>query len=312
MPSPPQGAAPAFEVRDLTVKYGDVAALTGATLTFEGGAAALLGPNGAGKSTLIRTLLGLVRARSGSGSVLGRDIERDALEIRRRVGYSPETDAHVPELEAIHAVALAGELAGMPRREALQRAHEVLDYVGLAEARYRSVDGFSAGMKQRAKLAQALVHDPSLVFLDEPTNGLDPAGRDAMLDLIADVVRARGIHVVLSTHLLPDAERVCDRVILLEGGAVRASAPIRELVQDGDRSFVVRFRGDMTAFLRALRERGLPAESSREGDVVVPATLADATARIVEAVRAAGGQLRGLEPRKRSLADVFFERVEQR
>src|SRR5262245_5531038 len=169
------------------VTYGKSQALRDVTTTFAGGAVGLLGPNGAGKSTMLKALLGFVTPDSGRMRVLGLDVAEAPLEIRSRVGYMPESDAHIPGMNAVSFVAYCGELAGLPRVDATQRAHEVLFYVGLGEARYRNVETYSTGMKQRIKLAQALVHDPDLLFLDEPTNGMDPKGRDEMLELVRDL-----------------------------------------------------------------------------------------------------------------------------
>src|SRR5919201_613389 len=222
-------AAPVVTLEGVTVAYGANRALREVTSSFASGAVGLLGPNGAGKSTLLKTLLGFIVPERGRMRVLGYDVAEHPLEIRARVGYMPESDAHIPGMNAVSFVAYCGELAGLPRVDAMQRAHEVLFYVGLGEARYRNVETYSTGMKQRVKLAQALVHDPELLFLDEPTSGLDPAGRDEMLALIADLPRRRGCAMIFSTHLLPDIERVCDRVVVLHQGAMLFSGTIDEL-----------------------------------------------------------------------------------
>src|SRR5438445_218866 len=184
--------APVVTLDTVTVMYGRNAALRDVTAAFAGGAVGLLGPNGAGKSTMIKSLLGFIAPDRGQMRVLGLDVARSPLEIRARVGYMPETDGHIPGMNAVSFVAYCGELAGLPRVDAMQRAHEVLFYVGLGEARYRNVETYSTGMKQRIKLAQALVHDPDLLFLDEPTNGMDPKGRDEMLELVRDLAHNKG------------------------------------------------------------------------------------------------------------------------
>src|SRR5918999_4228119 len=168
----------------VSVRYGRNQALRDVSASFPPGAVGLLGPNGAGKSTMIKALLGFLAPATGEMRVLGLDVRTSPLRIRGRIGYMPESDAHIPGMNAVSFVAYCGELAGLPRSDAMQRAHEVLYYVGLGEARYRNVETYSTGMKQRIKLAQALVHDPDLLFLDEPTNGMDPKGRDEMLELI--------------------------------------------------------------------------------------------------------------------------------
>ena len=169
---------------NISVSYGDLLALDGVSLSVEGGAVGLLGPNGAGKTTLIKTLLGFLKPSTGGGEVLGMDIETRQLDIRQKVGYMPEGDCYIPGMNAVSFVSYAGQLCGMPRKDAIQRSHEVLQYVGMDEERYRMLETYSAGMKQRIKLAQALIHDPKLLFLDEPTTGMDPIGRQEMLDLI--------------------------------------------------------------------------------------------------------------------------------
>src|ERR1051326_5587569 len=184
---------PVATISDLTVKYGRKTAVSDLTVEVPEGCVGLLGPNGAGKTTLIKTLLGFVQPSSGRANVLGHAAASQGIAIRQKIGLMPEQDCHIPGMNAVAFVAYAGELAGMPAALAMRRAHEVLEYCGLGEARYRNVETYSTGMKQRVKLAQALVHGPKLLFLDEPTNGLDPQGRDAMLDLIKDVSHAKGL-----------------------------------------------------------------------------------------------------------------------
>src|SRR5476651_1892736 len=203
----------------VTVTYGTNRALRDVTTSFAAGAVGLLGPNGAGKSTMIKALLGFIVPERGRMRVLGLDVAESPLQIRARVGYMPENDAHIPGMNAVSFVAYCGELAGLPRGDAMQRAHEVLFYCGLGEARYRNVETYSTGMKQRIKLAQALVHDPDLLFLDEPTNGMDPKGRDEMLELVRDLAHNKGVNLILCSHLLPDVEFTCDHVVVKIGRA---------------------------------------------------------------------------------------------
>ena len=234
--------------------------MSNVTASFPAGAVGLLGPNGAGKSTLIKTLLGFVVPDRGRMHVLGLDVARAPLDIRARVGYVPESDAHIPGMNAVSFVAYCGELAGLPRVDAVQRAHEVLFYVGLGEARYRNVETYSTGMKQRIKLAQALVHDPDLLFLDEPTNGMDPKGRDEMLELVHDLGHNKGVNLILSSHLLPDVEYACDHVVVIDKGAVAAAGPIAALKQPRGRVFELRVKppaGGLEPFLARLTAAGL-------------------------------------------------------
>ena len=195
--------------------------------TFPAGAIGLLGPNGAGKSTLLKSLLGfLVPDHRPDDACSASTSPPRPSKSGRRIGYMPETDGHIPGMNAVSFVAYCGQLAGLPAADAMQRAHEVLYYVGLGEARYRNVETYSTGMKQRIKLAQALVHDPDLLFLDEPTNGMDPKGRDEMLELVRDLAHNKQINLILSSHLLPDVEYTCDRVVVLDKGQVVAQGPI--------------------------------------------------------------------------------------
>src|SRR5215510_5023302 len=212
---------PVLELESVSVRYGRNQALRDVNVSFPKGAVGLLGPNGAGKTTMIKSLLGLLPPERGQMRVLGLDVRHAPLQIRRRIGYMPESDTHIPGMNAVSFVAFCAELAGLPRADAMQRAHEVLYYVGLGEARYRNVEQYSTGMKQRIKLAQALVHDPELLFLDEPTNGMDPKGREEMLDLILELPVKRGLSIILSTHLLPDVERVCDQVVVMHQGTLK-------------------------------------------------------------------------------------------
>ena len=250
------------ELQRVSVRYGRQWALRDVTATFPSGAVGLLGPHGAGKSTMIKALLGLLPPDTGEMRVLGLDVRRSPLQIRGRIGYMPENDSHIPRMNAVAFVAYCGELAGLPRADAMQRAHEVLYYVGLGEARYRNIEQYSTGMKQRIKLAQALVHDPSLLFLDEPTNGMDPKGRDEMLELIRDIAHNKQINLILSSHLLPDVEYTCDHVVVLDKGGVATEGPIAALKGPAGRIYELRVKGDADAFLAVLRASGLECHAT--------------------------------------------------
>jgi ABC-2 type transport system ATP-binding protein len=252
------------ELDGVSVRYARQWALREVTAALPGGAVGLLGPNGAGKSTLLKSLLGFVTPDEGTMRVLGLDVRSSPLQIRGRVGYMPETDAHIPGMNAVTFVAYCGELAGLPRADAMQRAHEVLYYVGLGEARYRNVETYSTGMKQRIKLAQALVHDPDLLFLDEPTNGMDPRGREEMLELVRDIAHNKGLNLILSSHLLPDVEQTCDHVVVLDHGRVATEGPIAALKGHAARIFEVRVKGDADAFMAALQAAGVTTHADDE------------------------------------------------
>ena len=304
--------APVVTLEEVTVVYGKQPALKNVTAAFPAGAVGLLGPNGAGKSTLIKALLGFLVPQRGRMHVLGHDVARTPLDIRARVGYVPESDAHIPGMNAVSFVAYCGELAGLPRVDAVQRAHEVLFYVGLGEARYRNVETYSTGMKQRIKLAQALVHDPDLLFLDEPTNGMDPKGRDEMLELIHDLGHNKGVNLILSSHLLPDVEFACDHVVVIDKGTVAAAGPIAALKQPRGRVFELRVKppaGGLEAFLAHLAAAGLECHAT-DDDVMRVFVPGEGGARDVFALAAsAGAQVRHLRQSVPTLEDVFAQAV---
>ncbi|MFM7321992.1 MAG: ATP-binding cassette domain-containing protein, partial [Armatimonadota bacterium] len=305
--------APIARVADLVVRYGPRTVLDRFSLDIPEGCVGLLGPNGAGKTTLIKTLLGFVHPAAGTAEVLGYDVATQGPAIRQRIGLMPEQDCHIPGMNAVTFVAYAGELAGMPAAQALRRAHEVLEYCGLGEARYRNVETYSTGMKQRIKLAQALVHGPRLVFLDEPTNGLDPEGRDAMLALVKDVSHGKGLSVVVSSHLLPDIERTCDSAIVLRRGEVVRQGPIADLRATGGTRMEVDLRAHDERFVAAMADRGGVLEHRQgshlrfafDGDPD-PAKLGST---ILEAARESGVQVRAFRAALRSLEDVFLEAI---
>jgi ABC-2 type transport system ATP-binding protein len=304
---------PIVTLANVTVTYGRQQALADVTTTFLPGAVGLLGPNGAGKSTMIKSLLGFVAPSQGRMHVLGLDVARSPIEIRARIGYMPENDAHIPGMNAVSFVAYCGELAGLPRSDAMQRAHEVLFYVGLGEARYRNVETYSTGMKQRIKLAQALVHDPDLLFLDEPTNGMDPKGRDEMLELVRDLAHNKGVNLILSSHVLPDVEYTCDSVVVMDKGRVAASGPIAALKQPRGRVYELRVKtpGDLETFFGRLRAAGLECHATDE-DIVRVFVPGDGGARQLFALAAAeGAQVRHLRPSVPTLEDVFAHAVGQ-
>jgi ABC-2 type transport system ATP-binding protein len=240
------------EVQDIHFSYGKIKALNGIDIHLPSGAIGLLGPNGAGKSTLLRILLGFLVPDNGEGSVLGYDIRNQQSVIRRYVGYMPEDDCFIPGMDGVSFTSYMGELSGMPRQEAMKRAHEVLYYVGLEESRYRKVEEYSSGMRQRLKLAQSIVHDPKLIFLDEPTSGLDPQGRKEILELITDISSKKDIQVLISSHLLPDIEQTCSYVVILNKGEMAAEGKISELKQVRYSLYELKVKGEEQAFLDRL------------------------------------------------------------
>ena len=294
-----------IETVALTKRYASVTALDGLSLEVEPGIVGLVGPNGAGKSTLIKILLGLVDASAGSAEVLGFDTSRSGLRVRERVGYMPEHDCLPPDQSATNFVIHMARMSGIPPSPARERAAEVLRHVGLFEERYRHIGGYSTGMKQRVKLAQALVHDPALLFLDEPTNGLDPQGRDEMLDLVARTGHEFGISIVMSSHLLSEIERVCDGLIVIESGRLMRTGRISELTDETAVLGVeVERGGDRLAAL--LADRGLDVRAlGRTLEVDVGDGAGGVHETILDAVVELDLPLVRLERRRRTLEELF-------
>jgi len=299
-----------IETSSLSRHYGAVIALDALSVTIVPGITGLVGPNGAGKSTLIKILLGLVQPTSGSARVLGQSIGDDAAAIRRLVGYMPEHDCLPPEMSAAEFVTWLARSSGFPVAAARERAAEVLRHVGLFEERYRPMGGYSTGMAQRVKLAQALVHDPELLILDEPTNGLDPAGRDAMLSLIERTGRSFGISVLVSSHLLGELERICDGVVLVDNGKLIRAERLGVLTGVTS-TLIVEIDGDADTFASALMARGVVAMADGQLVLVTLDDVAnDEDARATyDAVRdtaaANGAALLRLERRRGHLEDLF-------
>lgn len=302
-------AGDAISVRRLTFAYAATPVLKDVEFTLRPGAVGLLGPNGSGKTTLLRALLGHLPLPPGAVVVRGQDMGRDPRAARRGLGWMPERGGIIPGMSGVSMVAYLGELSGMPPRDALQRAHAAIDYVGLAEERYRPVETYSQGMRQRIKLAQALVHDPVWVLLDEPTSGLDPKGRSGMLELVRDLARRKGLGVILSTHLLPDVQAVCEEILVLREG--RLLAHERVAAREGAaRVFEVEGFGDEEAFLARLAEAGAAAVRDRRFFIV---TLSDGqgAAPILAAAAATNFALRRVRRQTATLEDVFFQHLEQ-
>ena len=298
-----------FHLEGVTKTYGPITALDNLSVSAPAGAVGLLGPNGSGKTTLIRTLLGLIPVDKGSGAVLGLDIHTRELDIRRLVGFAPEDECLFPGVAGVEFAAYAGELVGMRPKDAMQRAHEVLDYVGLGEARYRRVETYSTGMKQRLKLAAAVVHDPKLLILDEPTNGMDPAGRQEMIELARDLSHGKGMSLIFSSHLLPDVEAVCDHVVVLGAGRLLAEGTIRDLKQFHAGCFEVRLKANPAGFARRLADLGCTADVH---DDVLMVRVPDGQSQQVLWQAAAAGreQIRFLRPQRSTLEEVFLKAVE--
>ena len=311
IPTEPRFAGPVVQAERLSVRYGKNVALNDVSAVFPQGAVGLLGPNGAGKSTLLKSLLGFLVPEHGSMRVLGFDVATSALEIRERIGYMPETDAHIPGMNAVSFVAYCAQLSGLPAVDAMQRAHEVLYYVGLGEARYRNLETYSTGMKQRIKLAQAIVHDPDLLFLDEPTNGMDPKGRDEMLELIYDLAHNKNVNLILSSHLLPDVEYTCDYVVVMDKATVATHGSIDALKGTTGRVYELRVKGDQARFLEVLKAAGYEVHDTDEDilRVFVPGANEDSTRALFTLAARERVQVRHLRPSIPTLEDVFARAV---
>jgi len=295
-----------LELNAVEKRYGSLVALKNIDLDIPKGRIGLLGPNGAGKSTLLKTLLGLVQHDHGSVKVFDRDVAREPFEVRARIGYMPEGDSVLPELTALQFTTLAAELCGLPRSEAIARSHQVLNYVGLGEARYRRLGSFSTGMRQRARLAQALVGDPKLLLLDEPTSGLDPRGREEMLALILDIPNRTGASVVLSTHILPDVEKTCDQVIVIAGGEVLYAGELEPLVRPDRNVFEVRAKGSLKKLKKTLELGRCVVEKVGSALEVKVPDGEDAT-YVLGLAHDEGHQLRHLAPLVMTLERAFLK-----
>jgi ABC-2 type transport system ATP-binding protein len=287
----------------ITKRYPGVTALDALDLSLEPGIIGLVGANGAGKSTLIKILLGLLEPTSGRATLLDYDVARQGPELRRFVGYMPEHDCLPTDVSATEFVTHMARISGLPRSAARERTAETLRHVGLFEERYREIGGYSTGMKQRVKFAQALVHDPRVVLLDEPTNGLDPAGRDEMLELIHRTGRDFGIAILMASHLLGEIERVCNHLVVIDAGRLVRSAPIASFTERMQ-ALIVEVEGDSAALARRLTESGLTVRE--EGRLVIVGLEDDRPYDIIrDSVIDLGLGLVRLEQRRQSLEDIF-------
>jgi ABC-2 type transport system ATP-binding protein len=293
----------------LTKRYGTVTALDNLTLDIEAGIVGLVGSNGAGKTTLLKILLGLIEASSGEAKVFDLHVRSRGTEIRQYVGYMPEHDALPPDSSATDLVAHLAEISGLPRSSARERTAEVLRHVGLYEERYRLIGGYSTGMKQRVKLAQALVHDPKLLLLDEPTNGLDPSGRDEMLDLVRRAGREFGMTVIVASHLLGEIERVCDFLVAIEAGRLLRAAPLTTFTEQTG-VLAIEVEEQAEALVARLVERGLQARA--DGRSVLVALEDERPYDIVrDEIAALGLPLVRLEQRRHRLEDLFSDATDR-
>ena len=301
-----------IEVEGVTVRYGRNTALDAVSLSLPNTSTGLLGPNGAGKSTLMKALLGYIRPATGRLRVLGMDMAAEPLAVRHRLGYMPERDLMSPKVSAVSFLVYCGRLHGMTRPDAMERAHAVLNYVGLGEARYRKMETYSKGMCQRVKFAQAIIHDPKLLLLDEPTNGLDPEGRVEMLELIGDLSRQRGIAVVLSTHLLPDVQAVCEYLAIIHDGRVVRAGSISELTAFRGGEVEIRVHSRTPEFAAALERAGCSVKVLGDGSLRVVKPDRVAVRQLFVIAREQGTHVRQLKPIRQSLEDTFLDAIGHR
>lgn len=300
-----------IQLENLTVKFGKRSILNSLSCGISSRAIGLLGPNGAGKSTLIRTLLGFIKPESGTASVSGFDIGKDSKKIRSLVGYMPEHESYISGLTPVRLLRFMGELCGMKSKEAMERAHEVLFYVGLGEVRYRNIETFSLGMQQKVKLAQAIVHGPKLLILDEPTNALDPVGRQEMLNLIKDIIKNSDSHVILCSHILKDVEFCCEDVIVLNNGKIVLHGNIENLRKVDDKVYDIRIKGNIDHFITILSEQGCSCILSDRDIIRVSLPQTTDTEMIFEIARQNNIQLRHFYYKRSSLEDVFIQAIEE-
>jgi len=298
------------ELDGLEVKLGHRTILKKLKASLTGRSIGLLGPNGAGKSTLLNTLLGFYKPSSGTARILGRDVRTEARAVRNLIGYMPENDSFIASMSGVRFVRLMAELAGLPPEHALERAHEAFFYVGLGEVRYRAIGTYSLGMKQSAKLAQAIAHGPKLLFLDEPTNGLDPPQRLRMIQLIQEI-RSRGeIHLILSSHLLRDVEETCDEVLILKDGNIAAFCNLEEERKSNRRFLEMETRGADGSFVEAIERLGCETAAGVQGRVklIMPDGLE--VRRLYEIAAEQNVQIRRLNHKRDSLEDIFLKAME--
>ena len=300
-----------IRLENISFSYGAVEAICNVSLTLPAGIFGLLGPNGAGKTTLMKLLLGFLVPAQGRGEIMGRELAAKQKSLRRGIGYMPESDCLIPGMDAVSLTAYLGELSGMPRQEAMKRAHDVLYYVGLEESRYRLVDTYSTGMKQRLKLAQALVHDPKLLLLDEPTSGMDPAGRKEMLELIRDIAKKESMNIIISSHLLPDIESTCRQVVIMNKGRIVAEESIAGLKKDNFNVFEVKVVGEPAPFFAELSSLRCRVEEKDQAlfHILLPGDVAPAA--LFRAAYKSGVQIRHFKQSRTSLEDAFMDVIRE-
>jgi ABC-2 type transport system ATP-binding protein len=299
-----------IELDNLEVRFGDRIILKKLTGSLAGRSIGLLGPNGAGKSTLINTLLGFHQPFSGTARIFGQDIRTDAKTVRSLLGYMPENDSFIASMTGVHFVRLMAELSGLPAEQAMERAHEAFFWVGLGEARYRNLGTYSLGMKQMAKLAQAIAHGPKLLFLDEPTNGLDPPARARMIQLIQEIRDRGDLRLILSSHLLRDVDECCDEVLILKDGRIAASCNLEEERRANRKFLELETRGANGTFTAAIEQLGCEAAAFPNGrmKLIMPDGVEIRQLYVLAAEQ--NVQIRRLNHKRDSLEDIFLKAME--
>jgi ABC-2 type transport system ATP-binding protein len=298
----------------ILVRFGSINALDHFSVNVPKGIVGLLGPNGAGKSTFIKTVLSLVRSDSGSIKINGLDPRKDALAIRDMVGYMPEHDCLIESMSGLDMVVYFGRLSGMSKEDAIPRSHEVMDFVGLGEERYRPTGTYSTGMKQRVKLAQAIVHDPGILFLDEPTSGMDPIGREEMLELIGRI-GASNKSILVSSHILQDMEKVCQHVIIINAGRAVTQGPMKQMLDQAEGRVRIKVRGEpkaLSSFVDRLRKQFVVDSVSEEyGQMTIMLINVNGSGPLLELAAQVGVQVRAYAPARISLEDVFIRSMKE-
>jgi ABC-2 type transport system ATP-binding protein len=300
-----------ISLHQITKSYRNTRALDGVNLDIQSGITGLLGPNGAGKSTLIKVILGLVKVNSGSGLVLGHRLGSEGRAIRNRIGYMPEDDCYLPGMTGVEVVQFSAALSGLPIVEGLRRAHEILDFCGMKQERYRQIETYSTGMRQKIKFAAAIVHDPDYLIFDEPTSGLDPEERENLLNRIRILADDSGKSVLISTHILPDVQSICDQAVILAQGQIVLNETLVALNQPNAPTFCVRVRGDESQFVQCLGRLGLTAEQNVDLSWQVSGRAGDFSDDLWHAARETGATILTMEPAKNDLEAIFIQAVEE-
>jgi ABC-2 type transport system ATP-binding protein len=302
--------AAVIDLENLSVQLGTKTILSNLTASVKGRAIGLLGPNGSGKSTLINTLLGFYPPTSGAAKIFGKDIQKHTRELRNVIGYMPESDSFIAEMSGVGFVRYMAEISGLPANEAMERAHEAFYYVGLGEVRYRKLGTYSLGMKQMAKLAQAIVHGPQLLFLDEPTNGLDPPARQRMINLIREIRDTPGMHIILSSHLLRDVEECCEEALILKDGKIAAYCNLDEERRSNRKFIEMETVGAKEDFSLAIEGLGCECAWFSNGRVKVVLPKHIEMRELYNTAAKFSVQIRKMNYRRDSLEDIFLRAMD--